>query len=139
MFETMKSAALLQKVTRLDARALTAEGALELATLGGARALGLADRIGSLEPGKRADLAIVSLQGVNSMPSLKPVSSLVYTCRPSDVTHVVVDGRLLMEDRRVLTMDETSVLARGREVARRMVKDSHTEHLLGRTAAVLVS
>jgi 5-methylthioadenosine/S-adenosylhomocysteine deaminase len=139
MFETMKSAALLQKVTRLDARALTAEGALELATLGGARALGLADRIGSLEPGKRADLAIVSLQGVNSTPSLKPVSSLVYTCRPSDVTHVVVDGRLLMEDRRVLSMDETSVLARGREVAHRMLKDSHTEHLLGRMAAVLVS
>ena len=58
MFETMKSAALLQKVTRLDARAMTAEGALELATLGGARALGLADRIGSLKPGAEANVVL---------------------------------------------------------------------------------
>jgi len=139
MFETMKSAALLQKVTRLDARAMTAEGALELATLGGARALGLADRIGSLEAGKRADLAVVSLRGVNAVPSLKPVSSLVYTCRPSDVTHVVVDGKLLMEDRRVLTMDEDDVLARGREVAQRMVEQSGSQQLLGARPALLVS
>jgi 5-methylthioadenosine/S-adenosylhomocysteine deaminase len=139
MFETMKSAALLQKVSRLDARALTAERALELATLGGARALGLDDRIGSLEPGKRADLAVVSLRGVNTMPSLKPVSSLVYTCRPSDVTHVMVDGRLLMEDRRILTMDETEVLARGRAVALRMVEQSGTGHLLGASQAMLIS
>ena len=122
MFETMKSAVLLQKVARLDARALTAETALELATLGGARALGLDDRIGSLEPGKRADLAVVSLEDVNAIPSLKPVSSLVYTCRPSDVTHVVVDGRIVLDDGEVQTMDEREILIRGRAVARRMMK-----------------
>ena len=124
MFETMKSAALLQKVARLDARALTAEAALELATLGGARALGLDDRIGSLEPGKRADLAVVCLEDVNAIPSLKPVSSLVYTCRPSDVTHVLVDGRIVLDDGEVQTMDEREILIRGRAVARRMAEQA---------------
>jgi len=76
---------------------------------------------------------------VNAVPSLKPVSSLVYTCRPSDVTHVVVDGKLLMEDRRVLSMDEDDVLARGREVAQRMVEQSGSQQLLGATPALLVS
>ena len=139
MFETMKSAALLQKVARLDARAVTAAQALEMATLGGARALGMEDRIGSLEPGKLADLAVVSLEDVNSVPSLKPVSSLVYTCRPSDVTYVVVDGRVVLDDREVVFMEEREVLERGRAVARRMVDESGTRHLLGTPRPVLVS
>jgi len=139
MFETMKSAALLQKVARLDARAVTAEQVLEMATIGGARALGLDDRIGSLEAGKRADLAVVSLEDVNAIPSHKPVSSLVYTCRPSDVSHVVVDGRLVLDDGEVVTMEEREVLQRGRAVARRMVEESGTRHLLVAPRPVLIS
>lgn len=139
MFETMKSAALLQKVARLDARALTAERTLEMATLGGATALGLGAQVGSLEPGKLADLVTVSLDGPNAMPSLKPISSLVYTCRPSDVRDVVVDGRVLMEDRRVLTMDEAEVLRTGRATALRMVEQSDTRHLMESWHPVLVS
>jgi 5-methylthioadenosine/S-adenosylhomocysteine deaminase len=135
----MKSAALLQKVARLSARALTAEQTLEMATLGGARALGMEDRIGSLEPGKRADLAVVSLEDVNAVPALRPVSSLIYTCRPSDVTHVVVDGRLVLDDGEVVTMEEREVLQRGSAVARRMVEESGVRHLLGAPRPVLVS
>jgi 5-methylthioadenosine/S-adenosylhomocysteine deaminase len=139
MFETMKSAALLQKVARLDARAVSADQALEMATMGGARALGMEDRIGSLEAGKRADLAVVSLEDVNSVPSLKPVSSLVYTCRPSDVTYVVVDGRVVLDDGEVMTLDEREVLERGREVARRMIEESGTRHLLLPRGPVLMT
>jgi 5-methylthioadenosine/S-adenosylhomocysteine deaminase len=139
MFETMKSAALLQKVARLDARAVTADQALEMATLGGARALGMEDRIGSIEAGKRADLAVVSLEDVNAIPSLKPVSSLVYTCRPSDVSYVLVDGRVILDDGEVVTLEEREVLERGREVARRMVDESGTRHLLGAPRPVLIS
>jgi 5-methylthioadenosine/S-adenosylhomocysteine deaminase len=120
LFECLKSASLLQKVSLLDARALTAEDVLEMATLGGARALGLSDQIGSLEAGKRADIAVVAQQLPHSTPSLKPVSNLVYCAQASDVQTLIVDGTIVMRDRRVLTMDEEDVLAEAGEVAARV-------------------
>jgi 5-methylthioadenosine/S-adenosylhomocysteine deaminase len=120
LFECLKAASLLQKVSLLDARALTAEEALEMATLGGAATLGLSEQTGSLEPGKRADVTIVSLQNPHTTPPLKPVSNLVYCSQASDVQTLIVDGQILMRDRQVLTLDEGEVLAHAREVGARV-------------------
>jgi 5-methylthioadenosine/S-adenosylhomocysteine deaminase len=94
----MRSAALLAKAVARDAEAMPAHAALRAATLGGARALGLQDRIGSIEPGKRADLAAVALRGPGLAPCYDPVSHLVYAAGREHVTHVWVDGELLVGD-----------------------------------------
>jgi 5-methylthioadenosine/S-adenosylhomocysteine deaminase len=122
LFEIMKAASLLQKVNSLDAEALTAVEALQMATQAGATALGLGRTIGTLEPGKLADIAVVQTRTPHSAPSLKAASTLVYCAKASDVQTVVVDGRLVMERGRVLTMDEDSVVDQGRDVARRIVE-----------------
>jgi 5-methylthioadenosine/S-adenosylhomocysteine deaminase len=114
MFEAMRVASLLQKVRTGDPRALGAVTALEMATLGGARALGLGSQIGALEPGKRADLIVVSMSAARQTPMYHPVSHLVYTTRGDDVRTTIVHGRVLMRDRKVLTLDEHAVLAEAR-------------------------
>jgi 5-methylthioadenosine/S-adenosylhomocysteine deaminase len=114
MFEAMRVASLLQKVRTGDPRALGAGAALEMATIGGARALGLASQIGSLEPGKRADLIAVSMSAARQTPMYDPVSHLVYTTRGDDVRTTIVNGRVLMRDRKVLSLDEAAVLADAR-------------------------
>ena len=114
MFEAMRVASLLQKVRTGDPRALAAGAALEMATIGGARALGLASQIGSLEPGKRADLIAVSMNAARQTPMYDPVSHLVYTTRGDDVRTTIVNGRVLMHDRKALSLDEATVLAEAR-------------------------
>jgi 5-methylthioadenosine/S-adenosylhomocysteine deaminase len=111
MFEEMMTAALLTKHATGDPTAGAAPAILEMATLGGARALGLDDRLGSLEPGKRADLVVVELSHPRLTPLYDPVSHLVYAAKGADVRHVVIDGRVVMKDRKVLTLDEAAVLA----------------------------
>jgi 5-methylthioadenosine/S-adenosylhomocysteine deaminase len=110
MFEAMRVASLLQKVRKMDPSVAGARTVLEMATLGGARALGLGDRIGSLEPGKRADLLVVRMSEARQLPLYDPISQLVYTTRGDDVQTTVVNGRVLMRDRKMLTMDEAAVL-----------------------------
>jgi 5-methylthioadenosine/S-adenosylhomocysteine deaminase len=121
-FLEMRLAALIHKV-RGGARAVDAWTALELATRGGAAALGLADRVGSLEPGKRADLIVVDARAPHAVPAGDPASTLVYAARSSDVRDVVVDGRLLVRDRRLTAasgLDAAEVVARGAEEAARV-------------------
>jgi 5-methylthioadenosine/S-adenosylhomocysteine deaminase len=110
MFEAMRQAALLHKHVTGDPRALPAGTALEMATIDGARTLGLDRELGSLEPGKRADLLIVSVRGARQTPMYDPLSHLVYVARGDDVRTTIVNGRVLMRDRRVATMDEQAVL-----------------------------
>jgi 5-methylthioadenosine/S-adenosylhomocysteine deaminase len=110
MFEEMATAAFLAKHASGDPTVAPAAAVLEMATLGGARALGLEDRIGSLEPGKRADLIVVGLGEPRMHPVYDPVSHLVYTAKGADVRHVVVEGRVILRDRRVLTLDEAAVI-----------------------------
>ncbi|MGH9256917.1 MAG: amidohydrolase family protein, partial [Vicinamibacterales bacterium] len=114
MFEAMRMASLLHKLQTGDPRAVSARTALEMATIGGARALGMAAQIGSLEPGKRADLIVVGMMTARQTPMYDPVSHLVYTTRGDDVRTTVVGGKVLMRDRKVLTLDEASVLADAR-------------------------
>ena len=117
MFEAMRQAAFLHKLTTGDPRAVPAATALAMATIDGARALQLQDRIGSLEPGKRADLIVVSMAGARQTPMYDPISHLVYVARGDDVTTTIVNGRILMRDRKVLSLDEPAVLREARELA----------------------
>jgi 5-methylthioadenosine/S-adenosylhomocysteine deaminase len=94
------------------ADALPARTALRMATLGGARALGLDRRIGSIEAGKLADLVAVNLASLELSPCYDPVSHLVYAAGRSDVTHVWVAGELLIDDRRFTRLDEADLVAR---------------------------
>jgi 5-methylthioadenosine/S-adenosylhomocysteine deaminase len=120
MFEAMRTASLMHKLTTGDPRALGAKTALELATIGGARALGMDRQIGSLEPGKRADLIIVKMDAARQTPMYDPVSHLVYVTRGDDVQATIVHGRVLMRNRRVLTLDAAAVLDEARQWAQRV-------------------
>jgi 5-methylthioadenosine/S-adenosylhomocysteine deaminase len=117
MFEAMRFAALLHKLQRNDPRVLPAADVVAMATLGGARALGLGELTGSLEVGKRADLIFVSTQGARQTPVYDPLSHLVYVAHGDDVTTTMVDGRVLMRDRKVLTLDSATVLKEARAAA----------------------
>jgi 5-methylthioadenosine/S-adenosylhomocysteine deaminase len=110
MFTEMRTAALLQKALH-GPEVLAASRVLRLATIGGAHALGLEAEIGSLEIGKRADVAVVKLNCLHTSPAADAVSSLVYAAEASDVQSVVIDGRLVMGDRTLLTVDESDVVA----------------------------
>ena len=103
LFSEMRTAALLAKAVARDAEAMPAHAALRAATLGGARALGLGARIGSIEPGKRADLVAVALRGPELAPCYDPVSHLVYAAGREHVTHVWVDGEPRVSDGRLET------------------------------------
>ncbi len=106
MFEAMRFAAFLQKHARNDPRALPATAVLDMATRGGAAALGLAAQIGSLEVGKRADLIVVDTRGPRQTPMFDPIAHLVYSAHGDDVTTTIVNGKVLMRDRKVLTLNE---------------------------------
>jgi 5-methylthioadenosine/S-adenosylhomocysteine deaminase len=110
MFEAMRQAALLHKLTSNDPRALPARTAIRMATIDGARILGLGRTVGSLEPGKRADLLVVSMRSARQTPLYDPLSHLVYATRGDDVQTMIVNGRIVMRNRRVLTLDEKAVL-----------------------------
>lgn len=115
LFEEMDLAAKLAKVTSMDPQALPASAALEMATIGGARVLGLEKEIGSLEPGKRADMIQVRLDRPNAVPIYDPVSQMVYALKAEDVRDVMVNGRPVVRDARILTLDEPQILRRAEE------------------------
>ena len=110
LFEEMDLAAKLQKVTTGDPEALPAPQAVEMATILGARVLGLEKEIGSLEAGKRADLITVRLDAPHAVPLFNVYSQLVYALKASDVSDVMVNGRLIVRARRALTLDARAVL-----------------------------
>jgi 5-methylthioadenosine/S-adenosylhomocysteine deaminase len=117
MLRLMYLAALVPKDARLDPGVMPPERVLEMATIHGARALGLEAEIGSLEPGKHADMVIFDLDLPEWRPLLDPVSTLVYSASAASVRTVLVDGRVLLDDRRVTTVDEREVLARVERLA----------------------
>jgi 5-methylthioadenosine/S-adenosylhomocysteine deaminase len=114
MFEAMRTASFLHKLHTGDPQAVGARTALDMATMGGARALGMGDRVGSLEPGKRADLIVVSMASARQTPMYDPISHLVYTTHGDDVRTTIVHGKVLMRDRKMLTLNEASVLSEAR-------------------------
>lgn len=119
MFTEMRTAALLQKLAH-GPEILPATTALQMATIDGARALGLASEIGSLEAGKRADLIVVDLNKTHTSPRAEVVSALVYAAQATDVRSTIIDGRLLMRDRQLLTLDEARVIEDANREAREL-------------------
>jgi 5-methylthioadenosine/S-adenosylhomocysteine deaminase len=119
MFTEMRLAALLQKVVH-GADALDARRVLRMATADGARALGLESEIGSLEAGKRADVSVVSLDRLHTTPCPDAVSTLVYAAQPSDVRTVLIDGRVLLRDGELTTLDESEVIGEATKEAREL-------------------
>ena len=117
MFEAMRQASFLAKHVSRDPRVVSAATALEMATIGGARALGMQDQIGSLEAGKRADLIVVRMNRARQTPIYDPVSHLVYTTRGDDVDTTIVNGKVLMRGRIVRTLNAAAVLAEARTAA----------------------
>jgi len=110
MFTEMRTAALLQKLAH-GPEVLSAAQVLRMATIDGARALGLDNEIGSLEVGKRADVIVVDLNQLHSSPKQDVISSLVYSAQPSDVRVTIIDGRVVMRDGELLSLNEDSVMA----------------------------
>jgi 5-methylthioadenosine/S-adenosylhomocysteine deaminase len=117
MFEAMRQAAFQQKLVTMDPTAISAPEALEMATIGGARALGRPQHLGSLEAGKLADLIIVGMSKARQQPLFDPVSQIVYASRGDDVETTIVNGRILMRDKKVLTLNEARVLSEARQAA----------------------
>jgi 5-methylthioadenosine/S-adenosylhomocysteine deaminase len=120
-FAELRLAALLHR-PRAGIRALPAPEAVRLATQGGAAALGLADQIGSLEVEKRADVIAVDVSGLHAVPTGSPWSAVAYAARSSDVCHVVVDGRIVVRDRRLHTLDIGRVRDRARRAAAKLFR-----------------
>ena len=127
MVREMKLASLLHKVRLLDPLVMDAETVLEMATINGARALGLENEIGSIEVGKKADLILISLQKPHLTPAFNPVSHLVYAAEGSDVNTVIIDGQIVMDKGRVLTLDEERILQRANERGRRLLQRAGIE------------
>ena len=109
MWEEMRLASFLQKVEQMNPEVLSAENVLRMATSGGATAIGLGDTIGSLEVGKRADLIQVAFDDVHHVPTYDVISHLVYVSDEQDVASVIVDGKVLMRDKEMLTIDTARV------------------------------
>ncbi len=122
MFSELRTAALLAKAVAGDAAALPAHQALRMATLNGARALGMEELTGSLQPGKAADVVAVNLAGIETQPVYHPLSQLVYATGRDKVTDVWVNGRHLLNNRRLTNLDESAVLDRARHWRERIAE-----------------
>ena len=115
LFQEMDMAAKFHKVDALDPTIMDARSVLEIATIGGARAIGLDKDIGSLEAGKQADLIIIDTEKPHLVPMYSPVSHIVYAMRGSDVRDVIVSGKVLVRDRNLMTLDLENILERATE------------------------
>jgi len=115
MIREMKLAALLHKVHSLDPLVMPAEAVIEMATVNGSEAIGLSNEIGAIMPGKKADIVLVDFKKPHLTPLHNPVSHMVYAANGSDVHTVIVDGKILMENRIVKTIDEQRVLEEAEE------------------------
>lgn len=123
MFNELHFAAMLAKVAAKDPTAFNAAEALRTATLGGARALGLEQEVGSLEAGKAADIIAVDLSAINTQPVYNPISQLVYAVNSSQVTDVWVAGKRLLKEKQFTAMDEIEILKKAREWRNKICQD----------------
>ena len=127
LWEEIDTAAKLHKFTSKDPTVINAREALEMATILGARAIHQDKEIGSLEAGKRADLIIVDMESAHQTPVYNVYSELVYATKASDVETVMINGRIVMQNRRVLTIDERSVLVKANEYRDRIRRSLGTQ------------
>jgi 5-methylthioadenosine/S-adenosylhomocysteine deaminase len=129
MFREMDFAAKLQKFSRMDPTALPAEQTVAMATITGARALHIDQETGSLEAGKKADMIIVDTNAPHATPMYNVYAQIVYALQNSDVRTTIINGKIVMEDRRLLTLDEPAILAKAAEfkaqIAKSLAADRH--------------
>lgn len=121
MFEELKIASLLHKVNNLDPTITTAGGMLEMGTVNGAKTLGLENKIGSLEPGKKADLILVDFKKPHLTPIYNPISHLVYSSNGSDVDTVICNGNILMRNRE-FNLDQNKVMEKVEKIKEKLLK-----------------
>jgi 5-methylthioadenosine/S-adenosylhomocysteine deaminase len=120
LLREMDTAAKLHKLSTMDPTVMDAESVVKMATIGGARLLGLDDRIGSIEAGKAADIIIVDMNKPHLTPMYNPYSHLVYAASGSDVATVIINGAVVMKDRRLMTMDIDDVMEQVRKIAEKI-------------------
>jgi 5-methylthioadenosine/S-adenosylhomocysteine deaminase len=120
LFDEMNTAAILHKLNSMDPTVLDAQSVVEMATMGGARVLGMEKDIGSLEPGKKADMILLDMMQPHAHPIYNIYSLLVYSMKAADVETVIVDGKFIMRDRKLLHLDEKSIYGKIEEVALRI-------------------
>lgn len=124
LIEEARLAALLHKVVSFDPTAIAAMDALSMATIEGAKALGMQDQIGSLEAGKQADMVVLRTGSPDMVPLFDPVSNIVYSSNPGDVEHVFVRGELLMRNGRILSFDESRAIEEFRSRSERLAREA---------------
>lgn len=127
MFGEMRSAALLAKAVANDASALPAANALHMATMGGAKALGLDNVIGSLEPGKAADITAVNMTSLETQPIFNPISQLVYAAGREHVTDVWVSGKHVLKDNVLTTLDQETILDKAKQWGEKILAFNHSQ------------
>src|SRR5438445_51563 len=120
LMEEIDLAAKLAKITKMDPLALNAKAVVEMATIDGAKALHMQTEIGSLEAGKKADLILISLDESNAVPMYSVYSQIAYSLKASDVETVVIGGRVVMRDRKLLTVNEEEAIAKAREYQKKI-------------------
>jgi 5-methylthioadenosine/S-adenosylhomocysteine deaminase len=121
LFEVARTAAMLQKATKLDGEAVTAEETLEMLTIDGARVLGIDDQVGSIEVGKQADIIVVDFNQPHLLPTPRWVPKLVYSAKGSDVLHSIIGGQVVMENRQLLTAEGSEIVESGLEARKDLV------------------
>jgi len=122
LFTEMDTAAKLHKIETMNPTVLDSFTVLKMATIEGARALGMEDITGSLETGKQADIIIVDTNKPHLTPMYNPYSHLVYSARGYDVSHSIINGRLVMEDRKLLTLDVDDIISRARKKSMKVME-----------------
>ncbi|MBE6501100.1 MAG: N-ethylammeline chlorohydrolase [Methanobrevibacter thaueri] len=121
LIEELKTASLLQKVSTLDPKVLTSDEAIEMATIKGAETLGLSDEIGSIEVGKKADIILIDTNNANMTPDSSSLSSnVVYSANGSNVDTTICNGKILMENKKLTTLDEDEIYARARQAIKEL-------------------
>ena len=124
LFHEMDMVAKLHKAEKFDPTIMDAKTVVKMATTTGARAIGLDHRIGSLEVGKQADLIVIDTRAPHMVPMYHPESHIVYTAKSSDVRDVIIDGRVLVRNRKVLHLDVGEIMTNVREIAGHIKKRS---------------
>ena len=122
MFEEMKTAAYLQKVSKLNPTVISAYEILQMATIEGARVLGMEDEIGTIEPGKKADLIFIKTDKIHLQPENDVCTNIVYSANGSDVEVVMIDGKIIMQHRKMTNLDEKEVIRHVKKIAKRLCK-----------------
>ena len=121
MFEEMKTAAYLQKVNTMEPTSIKAYDILKMATIEGARVLGLDNEIGTLEPGKKADMIFIRTDKLHLCPDNDVCTNIVYSANGADVDTVMIDGKLIMQNRKMINLDEKEVMKQVKKIAKRLL------------------